>query len=90
MSSAYQPVNAWREILARVFDDPDLLTNVSPDWLVNPGSGRRLKLDCLCRPLGVAVRFSGLTSKGQRRRQRPRVDGGGAARPDTRCIVPTQ
>lgn len=67
MSSAYLSVNAWREIFARVFDDADLQSNVSPDWLINPATRRRLKLDYLCQSVGVAVRFSGLTGKGRRR-----------------------
>lgn len=68
MSSTYLSVNAWREIFARVFDDPDLQSNISPDWLINPATRRRLKLDYLCQSVGVAVRFSGLTGKGRRRR----------------------
>ena len=68
MSTAYLSVNAWREIFARVFDDLDLQSNVSPDWLINPATRRRLKLDYLCQPVGVAVRFAGLTGKGRRRR----------------------
>ena len=67
MSSTYLSVNAWREILARVFNDPDLQSNISPDWLINPATRRRLKLDYLCQSIGVAVRFSGLTGKGRRR-----------------------
>lgn len=68
MSTAYLSVNAWREIFARVFNDADLQSNVSPDWLINPATRRRLKLDYLCQPVGIAVRFSGLTGKGRRRR----------------------
>ncbi len=68
MSTAYLSVNAWREIFARVFNDADLQSNISPDWLVNPATRRRLKLDYLCQPVGIAVRFSGLTGKGRRRR----------------------
>lgn len=67
MSSAYLSVNAWREIFARVFNDGDLQSNVSPDWLINPATRRRLKLDYLCQSVGIAVRFSGLTGKGRRR-----------------------
>ena len=67
MSSAYLSVNAWREIFARVFDDADLQSNLLPDWLINPATRRRLKLDYLCQSVGVAVRFSGLTGKGRRR-----------------------
>ncbi|RME56804.1 MAG: hypothetical protein D6790_14195 [Caldilineae bacterium] len=61
-------MNAWREILARVFDGLEGQTNVSPEWLINPATRRRLKLDYLWPEIGVAVRFSGLTAKGQRRR----------------------
>ena len=68
MSSAYLSVNAWREVFARVFDDEDLQSNISPDWLINPATRRRLKLDYLCQSVGVAVRFAGLTGKGRRRR----------------------
>ena len=68
MSSAYITVNAWREVFARVFSDVDLQSNVSPDWLINPATRRRLKLDYLCQSVGVAVRFAGLTGKGRRRR----------------------
>ncbi len=68
MSSAYLSVNAWREVFARVFDDPEAQSNVSPEWLINPATRRRLKLDYLCPSIGVAVRFSGLTSKGRGRR----------------------
>lgn len=68
MSSAYLHMNAWREVLARVFDGLEGQTNVSPEWLVNPATRRRLKLDYLWPAVGVAVRFAGLTAKGQRRR----------------------
>ena len=68
MSTAYLSVNAWREIFARVLNDPEMQTNISPEWLINPATRRRLKLDYLCPSIAVAVRFSGLTSKGQRRR----------------------
>ena len=67
MSSAYLSVNAWREIFARLFNDPNLQSNASPDWLINPATRRRLKLDYLCQSIGVAVRFSGLTGRGRRR-----------------------
>ncbi len=41
--------------------------NVSPDWLVNPATRRKLKLDIYFVEAGVAVRFVGLTAKGQAR-----------------------
>ena len=68
MSSAYLSVNAWREIFARVFDDPDAQSNISPAWLINPATRRRLKLDYLFPSFAIAVRFAGLTGTGRRRR----------------------
>jgi len=42
MSSAYLSVNAWREIFARVLNDADLQSKVSPEWLINPATRRPL------------------------------------------------
>lgn len=66
--STYLHMNAWREILARSFDGQEMQPNVSPDWLINPATRRRLKLDYLFPGIDVAVRFTGLTAKGQGRR----------------------
>ncbi|MFN8490257.1 MAG: hypothetical protein U0350_21900 [Caldilineaceae bacterium] len=63
----YLVMNAWRELLARVFDGFNEQDNVSPDWLVNPATKRRLKLDKYYPDAGVAIRFIGLTAKGQGR-----------------------
>lgn len=63
----YVSLNAWREILARVFVAFDPQENISPPWLVNPATRRRLKLDCYYADAGVAVRFVGLKAKGQGR-----------------------
>jgi hypothetical protein len=41
--------------------------NISPDWLRNPATNRRLKLDLLYDQVGLGVRFVGLAAKGQRR-----------------------
>jgi len=60
--------NAWREILARIFDGTDTQFNVSPEWLINPATNRKLKLDLLYPEIGVAVRFEGL--QGKQRKQR--------------------
>lgn len=60
--------NAWREVLARVFDGFTSQPDVSPDWLVNPETNRRLKLDLLYPEIGVAVRFQGLQGPGRRGR----------------------
>ena len=62
-------INAWREVLIRVFDGFTIRHDVFPEWLVNPETNRRLKLDIHYPEIGVAVRFSGLQGKG--RRQRP-------------------
>ena len=67
MNSLYLSISAWREILARTFDGFTDQDNVSPDWLVNPATRRKLKLDKYYPEAGVAVRFIGLTAKGQGR-----------------------
>ncbi len=64
MSSALN-IMAWREILARTMQSFAVETDVSPAWLVNPATNRRLKLDLLYPEAGLAVRFIGLTAKGQ-------------------------
>jgi hypothetical protein len=68
----WQITNAWREILARIFEDIETRINVSPEWLVNPVTNRRLKLDLLYPEIGVAIRFEGL--QGKQRRQRPSLE----------------
>jgi hypothetical protein len=65
--SLYIAIAAWREILARVFDGFTRQENVSPAWLVNPATRRRLKLDIFYPEAGMAFRFVGLTAKGQKR-----------------------
>jgi hypothetical protein len=69
---AWINVNAWREVLARVFDGFAVQYEVTPEWLVNPGTNRRLKLDLLYPEVGVAIRFMGLQGSG--RRQRPSLE----------------
>jgi hypothetical protein len=64
--------NAWREVLARVFDGFVVQHDMSPDWLINPDTNRRLKLDLLYPEVGVAIRFHGLQARG--RRQRPSLE----------------
>lgn len=63
----YVEINGWREILARIFAGFREQDNVSPEWLVNPATRRRLKLDKYYPDAGVAVRFVGLQAKGQAR-----------------------
>jgi len=60
------PVNALKEILARIFDGFEVEYNVSPNWLINPETHRKLKLDLLYPEIGLAVRFQGLRAKQQR------------------------
>ncbi len=67
MNSVYLAISAWREILARTFAGFAEQDNVSPEWLVNPATRRKLKLDKYYPDAGVAVRFVGLTAKGQGR-----------------------
>jgi hypothetical protein len=64
--------NAWREIFARIFEGEKVEFNITPEWLVNPATQRRLKLDLLYPELGVAVRFEGL--EGKQRRRRPTLE----------------
>lgn len=63
----YVEINAWREILARAFAGFTEQDNVSPQWLINPTTRRRLKLDKYYPEAGIAIRFVGLTAKGQGR-----------------------
>ena len=67
MDNTYIAMNGWREILARVFKGFTEQPNVTPEWLVNPTTKRRLKLDIYYPEAGFAVRFIGLQAKGQRR-----------------------
>lgn len=55
--------NAWREILERIFAGFAAQENVTPDWLVNPETSRRLKLDRLYPEAEIAFRFVGGTGK---------------------------
>lgn len=65
-------VNAWREILLRVLGEFHAEENVMPEWLVNPETNRRLKLDLLYPQIGLAIRFVGL--QGRERKQRPSLE----------------
>lgn len=64
----WQITNGWREIFARIFAEFETQLNFSPEWLVNPTTKRRLKLDLLYPQIGVAVRFEGAEVKQRRRR----------------------
>jgi len=62
-------VNGWREVIARVFTGLDVELGLSPQWLVNPDTGRRLKLDYSFPDIGLAVRFVGLQGTARRGRK---------------------
>ncbi len=64
--SSYLYWMGWNEILARIFDKIKTQRNVSPDWLINPSTRRKLKLDVLYPDIGVAVRFVGMATKGRK------------------------
>lgn len=64
---AWQINNGWREIFARIFAGVETKLNITPEWLINPTTNRRLKLDLLYPELGVAVRFEGAEIKQRRR-----------------------
>lgn len=61
-------VNGWREVLARIFEGFTTEYGLTPDWLINPETNRRLKIDCFYPEVALAVRFVGL--EGTTRKQR--------------------
>lgn len=67
MSGTYLAISAWREVLARALDGFEAQDNISPEWLINPATKRKLKLDRYYPDVGLAIRFVGLTGKGQKR-----------------------
>ena len=79
-------INGWREVLARIFDGFETEYGVTPEWLVNPDTNRRLKLDCLYPDIGVAVRFIGLVGNTKRRKSDEEVLDE-AERERTRAVV---
>ena len=64
-------VNGWREVLARVFTGLDAEYGLTPEWLINPDTNRRLKLDYFFPDIALAVRFIGLEGT---ERRRPKAD----------------
>lgn len=67
--ASWQAANGWRELFTRILVDITPRVNVSPEWLVNPATNRRLKLDLLYPDVNVAVRFEGVRQSGQRARR---------------------
>ncbi len=60
-------MRAWEEILLDVLGPFALEKDARPEWLVNPSTGRKLKLDRYYPELRLAIRFVGLTVKGHRK-----------------------
>ena len=82
-------INGWREVLARIFDGFETEFGISPEWLINPETNRRLKLDYLFPDVGVAVRFVGLEGDAaQKPQERRRGDAGGGTRTLARRHLP--
>ncbi len=58
----------WREVLDYILEGFEVQENVSPPWLVNPHTGRRLKFDLFYPRIQLAIRFRGVAPTARRRR----------------------
>ncbi len=83
----WRAANGWREIFARIFVEFTPELNVTPDWLVNPTTNRRLKLDMLYPKIGVAVRLEGVQGAGRRPRLSLEEEAQKQVREDARVTV---
>ena len=81
-------VNGWREVLARIFEGFGAELNVSPEWLVNPDTNRKLKLDYLYGDINVAIRFVGLEGREQKRRKSDQEAEQEVAQSPARAVQP--
>jgi hypothetical protein len=86
-STSFSPINGWREILARVFEGFETEYGIMPEWLVNPETHRRLKLDYFYPEISVAVRFVGLEATGRRQRKSDEEVDAEARREEARTEV---
>jgi hypothetical protein len=68
----WMQANAWREIFARAFENWPVQVNISPEWLINPETHRRLKLDLFYPDAQIAVRFEGIQP--EKRKARPSLE----------------
>ncbi len=82
--SSSQTWLAWREILAEVLEGFTVQENVTPDWLVNPETGRQLKLDLMYPEVALAVHFRGARPAAQKRRTSDQEMEAEARREDVR------
>ena len=62
MSTIFLALNAWREILARVFEGFAAQTNVSPEWLVNPATRPNPDVEQDAGALALTETISALTT----------------------------
>lgn len=60
-----QTASAWLEIIEQILGEFHAVDNATPDWLVDPETDRRLKVDKLYPELGIAIRFEGSLSTPQ-------------------------
>jgi hypothetical protein len=86
-STSYNAINGWREILARVFEGFETQYGLAPEWLINPNTRRRLKLDYFFPEISVAVRFIGLEATGRRQRKSDEEVEAEAQREEARSAV---
>src|SRR5512134_101248 len=86
-STSFNVINGWREVLARVFDGFETEYGLTPEWLVNPETRRRLKLDYFYPEISVAVRFVGLEATGRRQRKSDEEVDAEARREEARAAV---
>ncbi len=87
MQGNWNYINGWREVFTRVFVGFETEFGVTPEWLVNPDTNRRLKLDYLFPEIGVAVRFVGLEGTGRRPRKTDEELDGEVRREEARAAV---
>jgi hypothetical protein len=86
-STSFNVINGWREVLARVLDGFETEYGLTPEWLVNPETRRRLKLDYFYPEISVAVRFVGLEATGRRQRKSDEEVDAEARREEARAAV---
>ncbi len=86
-STSFSAISGWREVLARIFDGFETEYGLSPEWLINPDTHRRLKLDYFFPEISLAVRFVGLQGSGQRRRKSDEEIDDEARREEARAAV---
>ncbi len=77
----------WREVLDEILEGFEVQENVSPPWLVNPHTGRRLKFDLYYPQIRLAVRFRGVSPTARRRRMSDQELEADVRRDDVRRLL---